>query len=114
MSFTDKTLTCRDCSDSFVFTIGEQEFFAEKGFTNEPTRCPDCRRAAKAARNPGGHGSSRRGDAYGHRTQRTMHPATCSACGQETTVPFVPSGDKPVYCSDCFQSRRPQPSYNRW
>jgi CxxC-x17-CxxC domain-containing protein len=114
MSFADKTLNCRDCSESFVFTIGEQEFFAEKGFTNEPTRCPDCRRAAKASRNSGGYGSSGRGDSYGARAERAMHPATCSACGKDTTVPFVPSNDKPVYCSDCFKSRREQSSYSRW
>ena len=57
MSFADKTLTCRDCGQPFTFTAGEQEFYAEKGFTNEPTRCPDCRRANKARRG-GQSGSS--------------------------------------------------------
>ena len=46
----DKTLICRDCSREFVWTVGEQEFYQEKGFTNEPTRCPECRRANKANR----------------------------------------------------------------
>ena len=47
---TDKTLTCRDCGKEFVFTAGEQEFYAEKGFEHEPTRCPECRKAHKAQR----------------------------------------------------------------
>ena len=44
---TDKTLVCKDCGSEFVFTVGEQEFYKEKGFENEPVRCPDCRRARK-------------------------------------------------------------------
>ena len=118
MSFVDKTMTCRDCGEDFVFTVGEQEFYAEKGFTNEPTRCPACRRANKARRNSTGGGSSYGnggGGGYGGgRAERTMHPAVCSACGKETMVPFVPRNDKPVYCSDCFQSQREQHSYSRW
>jgi len=115
MSFEDKTLVCRDCGSEFVFTAGEQEFYAQKGFTNQPSRCPDCRRAAKASRNGGGssYGNSY-GGGGGARPERTMHPAVCSACGKETMVPFVPSNDKPVYCSDCFQSRRQERSYSRW
>lgn len=90
----DKTLTCRDCGGEFSFTASEQEFFAEKGFTNDPGRCPQCR-AARKQRNNGGF---RRGP----RTQREMFPATCASCGTETQVPFRPSGERPVYCSDCF------------
>ncbi len=117
MSFVDKTITCRDCGEDFVFTAGEQEFYAEKGFTNEPSRCPNCRRANKARRNTSGGGASYgSGGGYGGggRAERTMHPAVCSACGKETMVPFVPRNDKPVYCSDCFQSQREQRSYSRW
>ncbi len=117
MSFEDKTLVCRDCSAEFVFTAGEQEFYAQKGFTNQPSRCPDCRRAAKASRGGGGSSYSSGGGSYGGggRSERTMHPAVCSACGKETMVPFVPSNDKPVYCSDCFQSHRQERTYsNRW
>lgn len=92
--FEDKTLTCRDCGADFVFSASEQEFYAEKGFTNEPGRCPQCR-AARKAQNGGGYG----------RQQREMHDVICAACGKETQVPFRPSGDRPVYCRDCFSSQ---------
>ncbi len=98
----DKTLTCRDCGREFVFTVGEQEFFAQKGFTNEPSRCPECRAANKANRGGGGYSS---GGGY-ERRERQMFPAVCAQCGKETMVPFQPSGDKPVYCSDCFAAQR--------
>lgn len=92
----DKTLNCRDCGADFVFTASEQDFFAEKGFTNEPGRCPACR-AARKQNSGGGRGGS---------FQREMHPAVCATCGKETQVPFRPSGDRPVYCSDCFSASR--------
>ncbi|AEG61667.1 zinc-ribbon domain containing protein [Desulforamulus ruminis] len=92
--YQDKTLTCRDCGTDFTFSASEQEFYAEKGFANEPGRCPQCR-AARKQRNNGGFGRSAR-------PQREMYPATCAACGVETEVPFRPSGDRPVYCRDCF------------
>jgi CxxC-x17-CxxC domain-containing protein len=98
MSYQDKTLTCSDCGAAFTFTVGEQEFHASKGFTNEPRRCPACRAAKRA-----GSGSSYSGAGYGG--QREMHTATCASCGREARVPFQPRGDKPVYCSDCFRSR---------
>src|SRR5919202_283543 len=104
MSYADKTLTCRECGSQFTFTAGEQEFYDQKGFTNAPTRCPDCRAARKAA---GGRG----GSSYGGGA-REMYTTTCSSCGREAQVPFVPRGDKPVYCSDCFQSQRR--SNDRW
>ena len=97
----DRTLTCRDCGASFVFTAGEQEFFAQKGFTNEPSRCPSCRAARKSSQG-GGYSS---GGGFG-RGERQMYSATCAECGKETQVPFEPRGDKPVYCSSCFESRR--------
>ncbi len=93
MSYTDKTLTCRDCRQEFVFTTGEQAFYAEKGFENEPARCPSCRSARKQR------------PANGPRSERRMYDVTCSACGVETQVPFNPSSDRPVYCRTCFQSR---------
>ena len=101
----DKTLTCKDCGASFVFTAGEQEFFAEKGYTNEPGRCPECRAANKARRN-GGFAYSSGGDGGYARRERQMFPAVCSACGKQTQVPFEPHLDKPVYCSDCFTPRQ--------
>ncbi len=47
---SDKNITCKDCGKEFMFTVGEQEFFKEKGFENDPVRCPDCRRARKNQR----------------------------------------------------------------
>ncbi len=107
----DKILTCRDCGNQFVFTAGEQEFYAQRGFTNEPGRCPECRAINKAQRGGGGGGyggGSRSGGGYGgggygSREPRQMYSATCSACGGEAQVPFQPRSDKPVYCSSCFQ-----------
>ncbi len=95
----DKTLTCRDCGTDFVFTAAEQDFYAEKGFTNEPGRCPDCRAARKQQNNRGGHSNNNQ--------QREMFDATCSACGAETKLPFRPSNDRPVFCRDCF-SKQPR------
>jgi len=103
--FADKNLTCRDCGAPFVFTQGEQEFFAEKGFTNEPGRCPDCRAASKARRN-GGSSYSTGGAGDYVRRERQMYPAVCSDCGKQTQVPFEPRLDKPVYCSDCYTPRQ--------
>ncbi len=92
----DKTLTCRDCGAEFVFTAAEQEFFAEKGFTNEPGRCPECRAARKQQNNGGRSGGYQ---------QREMHDATCASCGAQTQVPFLPSQDRTVYCRDCFSQQ---------
>ncbi len=101
MSYTDKNLTCRDCGHTFVFTVGEQEFHEQKGFTNTPGRCPECRAAHKAQSGFGG--GRREGGSSG---PREMHSATCASCGKACQVPFQPSGEKPVYCSDCFQGQR--------
>ena len=98
MSYTDKTLNCRDCGSDFIFTAGEQEFHVQKGFTNSPSRCPACRAQRKAE---GGFGGGRRGSG-----PREMHSAVCAACGKTCEVPFQPTGEKPVYCSDCFQNQR--------
>jgi CxxC-x17-CxxC domain-containing protein len=119
--YNDKTLTCRDCGQAFTFTSGEQEFFAQKGFTNEPSRCPDCRSVRKARNGDSFSGGGYSGGGYGggyERRERQMYPAVCSACGKDTQVPFQPRSDKPVYCSDCFANQRSNTSYsgggNRW
>jgi len=84
--YADKTLNCKECGAEFIFTAGEQEFYAERGFVNEPQRCKGCRDARK---------NSARGE-------REMFVATCAACGSEAKVPFRPREDRPVYCSECF------------
>ena len=105
MSYADKTLVCRDCGQSFTFTTGEQEFFASRGFTNEPSRCEACRASRKAGREADGF-SSGRGSSGGYGRDREMYSATCASCGNEARVPFQPRGDRPVYCSDCFSKQR--------
>ena len=95
MSLEDKTLTCTDCGQEFVFSADEQELFQTRGYTNEPKRCTPCRNARK--QNSSGGNSS-----YGQR--REMFPAVCAQCGKDTEVPFQPRGDRPVYCSDCFRA----------
>ena len=97
MSFQDKSLTCADCGATFTFTAQEQEFFQQKGYTNEPKRCPTCREARKAERGSSGGGFGRGGSA-----RRQMYPAVCAQCGKSTEVPFEPRTGKAVYCSDCY------------
>jgi len=93
MSFTDKSLQCLDCNDTFTFTAEEQEFYDSKGFVNEPKRCAPCRAAKKAQRGGGGGFGGGR---------RQMYPAVCAQCGKDTEVPFEPRNGRPVYCSDCY------------
>lgn len=92
MAFEDKTLVCRDCGVEFIFTAGEQGFYLEKGLLNEPQRCPTCRANRRRERSGG--------------TAREMTTVVCAECGIETTVPFVPRLDRPVYCSSCFERTR--------
>jgi CxxC-x17-CxxC domain-containing protein len=96
MAFQDKTLKCKDCGCDFIFTTGEQEFYAEKGFENEPARCRDCRDAKKRSREGG--------ESQG--AQREMHEAVCAECGVTTKVPFKPRNDRPIYCRDCFNAKK--------
>jgi CxxC-x17-CxxC domain-containing protein len=84
--YQDKTLACKECGSDFVFTAGEQEFYAEKGFQNEPQRCKDCRTNRKQA----------------SRSNKEMFVSTCASCGASAKVPFQPREDRPVYCSDCY------------
>jgi len=106
--FVDKTITCRDCGRTFPFTAREQEFYAEKGFNNQPSRCPECRAAFKARQNGGVATPAPTFD----RPERTMYPAVCATCGKATQVPFEPRLGRPVYCRDCFVPR-PQTSTPR-
>ena len=88
--YEDKTLVCKECGKEFTFTAGEQEFYAERGFQNEPQRCKACRDARKNnARGP-----------------REFFTATCARCGGEAKVPFQPKTDRPVFCSECFAQMR--------
>jgi len=89
MEFQDKLLKCVDCGKDFVFTAGEQLFFHDKQFHNDPKRCKAC----KLKR---GGGSSVRAETRTH----------CSVCGQETTVPFRPTQGRPVLCRSCFEQNR--------
>jgi CxxC-x17-CxxC domain-containing protein len=102
MAYVDQVLYCRDCNQEFTFTAGEQEFFAGRGLTNAPTRCPSCRAARKQA---GGGRSGGRSFSGGTRERepRQMYSVTCASCGNQAQVPFLPRGDKPVYCGDCYQ-----------
>ncbi len=88
--YEDEKLVCKDCGQEFIFTARDQEFYAEKGFENKPQRCKACRKARKEA------GSA----------PREYHTATCANCGKEARVPFQPSQDKPVYCSECYAALR--------
>ena len=100
MALADKELTCVECGAGFIFSVGEQEFFASRGYANDPKRCSACRSARKSQqRANGGFGGGGGGP-------REMHPVVCDQCGVDTMVPFVPRGDRPVYCSDCFSSIR--------
>jgi CxxC-x17-CxxC domain-containing protein len=106
VSFTDKTLTCADCGNPFTFSADDQAYHQEKGFTNEPRRCPTCRAAKRTERNGGNSYSGSSSYSGGYGGQREMFSVICSQCGKEAQVPFQPTGDRPVYCSDCFRSQR--------
>ncbi len=86
----DKMIQCKDCGATFAFTEEDQAFFRERGYENEPQRCMTCRAARRTSRSGQG---------------RESFPVVCAACGKETTVPFKPTNDKPVYCKECYQAR---------
>lgn len=83
--YQDEKMKCEECGCEFIFTEGEQEFYAEKGLTNKPKRCQDCRKNRKQQK------------------KRKLFDTVCSKCGCETQVPFKPIEGKEVYCRDCFQ-----------
>ena len=90
--YQDITLKCKDCGKEFVFTAGGQEFYASKGYENQPRRCKDCRNVRKNAAKP----------------QREMFDAVCAKCGNPAKIPFQPSNDRPVYCSACYDAMKRQ------
>ena len=98
MPLPDKTLTCSDCGQEFLFSGDDQEFYASRGFT-EPKRCRSCRAQRRSEREGGDASAS---FSRPPRQDREMFDVTCSSCGQPAKVPFQPRGDRPVYCRDCF------------
>jgi CxxC-x17-CxxC domain-containing protein len=119
--YEDKTISCADCGQEFIFTASEQAFYAEKGFTDAPKRCKSCRQTRKSQRNTsssygdssygGGGGGGYSSGGYGggssyDRPPRQLYDATCADCGKTAQVPFQPTGSRPVYCNDCFRARR--------
>ncbi|MBS3873147.1 MAG: zinc-ribbon domain containing protein [Firmicutes bacterium] len=91
----DKNLNCKDCGAEFAFTTREQEFYAERGFQNEPSRCKTCRDSRK-----------RSNEGSAPMNNRELHNVSCDECGANTQVPFKPTAGRPVYCRDCFSSKR--------
>lgn len=108
MAFQDRELACRDCGGAFVFTAGEQEFYATKGLEHDPVRCPSCRATRKMMRPEDRDFAPSYGVyvSWGGRTPRQLHVANCAQCGGMTEVPFRPRDDRPVYCSDCYGDLR--------
>ncbi len=95
----DLQLICSDCGREFTFTSADQAFFQERGYS-APKRCKPCRQSRKNDGGGGGGGGYQRGESRGGTT------VVCSSCGQQTTVPFEPRGDRPVYCRDCYQAQK--------
>jgi CxxC-x17-CxxC domain-containing protein len=102
MEFVDRLLTCADCGGEFIFTAGEQLFFVDKQFKNDPKRCKPCKsRRSGASTNATTTGPAAAG------LSRTETRTECSECGVVTTVPFKPTQGRPVLCRQCFKSKRP-------
>ena len=91
--YQDKTLVCKDCGKEFTFTAGEQAFYAERGFENEPQRCKSCRDA-------------RKNQGKTAKPVKEYFTTTCANCGKEAKVPFKPREDRPVLCSECFAAKQ--------
>jgi CxxC-x17-CxxC domain-containing protein len=89
MDYEDKNLTCKDCSKEFVWSAGEQKFYADKGLQNPPGRCPDCRKQKKE-----------------QKTNRQMFSIICKQCGKEGQVPFQPRNANDVLCAECFAAQK--------
>ena len=89
-------LQCADCGCEFDFTPEEQEFYSEKGFST-PKRCANCR-------------SKNRERKRGGSRPQVRYDVTCSACGADTSVPFKPNHEKPLYCPDCYKKMKSEES----
>ena len=89
MDFADKKLICRDCQKEFIWTKGEQEFFAKKGFDRPPIRCLECRKKKRE-----------RNDTK--KTTTELYTIVCSGCGKSTEVNFKPRGTGEIFCAECF------------
>jgi len=108
--YVDRTMTCVDCGVEFIHSAADQEYYLQKGFTSEPKRCASCRAYRRSTRDGGGDpavGSPRDFDRADDRGSREYFVAVCSSCGNQAQVPFKPRMDKPVYCSDCFRTIKP-------
>ena len=115
----DRTVRCLDCGTPFLLTCNEQIYYRERGY-REPGRCPACRATKRAERNApllAAHDTHEAGNAPesvyggagshdGRKGRAILYPAVCASCGKETQVPFLPRGDRPVYCRECFGQRR--------
>ena len=111
MTYVDRSLSCVDCAVEFIHSAADQEFYVQKGFSSEPKRCTSCRASRRASRDGesdvrdiGGPRGYERGD---DRPNREYFAVLCSLCGNQAQVPFQPRMDRPVYCSDCFRTVRP-------
>ena len=102
MPFEDKTIVCDDCGAEFIHSAEDQDRYAQRGFTNDPKRCRDCREKRKTSMS----GGRRSGGGGGGREPRESYDAVCAQCGATTTVPFKPTQGRPVYCRDCFRDQR--------
>jgi CxxC-x17-CxxC domain-containing protein len=100
MEFVDRLLTCADYGGEFIFTAGEQLFFFDKQFKNDPKRCKPCKSKRSAVASRPGSGPAAAG------LSRTETRTECSECGIQTTVPFKPTQGRPVLCRQCFQTKQ--------
>jgi len=104
--FQDRVLKCVECSAEFVFTAGEQQFYHDKEFKNEPKRCKNCKSKRAPAASSDRGSAFERGRPAGNTFAKVETTAVCSQCGKETTVPFKPTQGRPVFCRTCFQAQR--------
>ena len=111
VTYVDLTLNCVDCGVEFIHSAADQEYYQQKGFVSDPKRCTSCRASRRASRDGGydvrdigGPRGYERGD---DRPNREYFAVICSSCGNQAQVPFKPRMDRPVYCSDCFRTVKP-------